>query len=94
MKEKLLYLLSFLDAQIDLAISEVLADSEDNPEFSAVTAKNLIICYIEVMQGIGEPVPFTNVEEYMSISCYTQEEILLFQEKARKESVYYIGKQY
>lgn len=93
-KEKLEYLLRFLDAEIDLMIYEVLNDSVDDPQFSAVTAQNLVKCYISVMQEMGGPLHFTNVREYMTHNCYTDEEICLFHEKVRQESAYYIGKQY
>ena len=93
-REKLKYLLHIQIYDIELLVENVLGDSEQDPQFSAVTATNLIKCYIQVMNELGEALPYSNVEEFFEFNAYTQEEYLTFEEKRKKESEYYRGIQY
>ena len=90
-REKLKYLLHIQIYDIELLVENVLGDSEQDPQFSAVTATNLIKCYIQVMNELGEALPYSNVEEFFEFNAYTQEEYLTFEEKRKKESEYYRG---
>ena len=45
-KKELLYLIEYSMYYTDELISSVLEDSEEDPHYSAVTASNLIKCYI------------------------------------------------
>lgn len=92
--EKCLYLLQYLDCCINDLVCDVLDDSEEDPHYSAVTATNLIKCYIDTMEALGQPINFHNVKDYLLLNCHTPEEIQLFEEKRASESKYYIGKQY
>ncbi len=92
--EKLTYLLQHLEGYIENTIYEVLADSEEDPQYSAVTATNLIKCHIEVEEALGHQLPYRSVEEYLRFNCFTSEEVEIFEQKRKHESAYYIGKQY
>ena len=92
--EKLTYLLQHLEGYIENVVYEILADSEEDPQYSAVTATNLIKCHIEVEEALDRQLPYHNVEEYLRFQCLTEEEIQVFEKKRQQESAYYIGKQY
>lgn len=92
--EKLKYLLNDVDSYIGDLIDNVLADSITDPHYSAVAAANRIKCYIEIMNEIGEKLPYTNVEEFFGFNAYTKEEYILFEESRKKEAQYYRGVQY
>ncbi len=84
MEEYLLYC-------IDDLIDNVLDDSEEDPHYSAVTANNLIKCYVKVCSEWGMEVPFFNAETYFGWSNRTAAEYRRFEEKRVKEQMYYIG---
>ena len=92
--EKLTYLLQHLEGYIENMVYAVLADSEEDPQYSAVTATNLIKCHIEVEEALGRQLPYHNVEEYLRCSWLTEEEMQVFEKKRQHESAYYHGKQY
>ena len=88
------YLLKFMDEYIEQTVYSVLEDSEENPEFSAVTATNLIICYIRVLNSLHIACSYSSVNEYLRSICLTPDEIEVFMKKRTKEAQYYIGNQY
>lgn len=92
--EKLKYLLNNMDCTIGELIDKVLSDSVEDPHYSAVVASNKIKCYIQVMNELGETLPYSNVEEFFEFNAYTKEEFRLFEESRRKEAQYYRGIQY
>lgn len=92
--EKLKYLLNNMDYHIGELIDKVLSDSPNDPHYSAVAATNKIKCYIQIMNELGETLPYSNVEEFFEFNAYTKEEYRLFEESRRKESQYYRGVQY
>lgn len=92
--EKLLYLLNFMDDYIDKLVYKVMTDSQTDPHYSAVTASNLIKCYIQVMQQFNKEIPYTDVRGYFKYNMFTDEEYEFFEKSRRKESEYYVGKQY
>ena len=51
--EKLKYMLRIHSIDIELLIENVIEDSDDDPHYSAVTATNLVKCYIEIMEELG-----------------------------------------
>ncbi len=79
---------------IELLIENVLEDSEEDPHYSAVTATNLVKCYIEIMEELGEELPYSDVEGFIRNIGFSEQEYLLFEKKRRKESEYYCGVQY
>lgn len=94
MDEKLDYLLIHMDNFIEQEIYAILNDSETDPHYSAVTANNLIICYLEVTHELGWNQKIISVEDYFRGKCFSDNEIALFDERKRKEAKYFIGTQY
>lgn len=92
--EELLYLLNFMDYNIEEFIYLVIDDSEKDPHYSAVTANNLIKCLIRVMQEFNIDCPYQDVKSYFERSHISIEEYNIFEGKRLKESKYYIGKQF
>jgi len=92
--EKLTYLLDNLEYRISMDIYDVLDDSDEDPQYSAVTTANLIKCYIDVKQSLGQPPAYSTVEEFLYDNCFTPEDVELFEKKRSVEAAYYIGKQY
>ena len=92
--EKLTYLLDHMDSYIVSIIDDVLHDSNEDPECSAVTTTNLIKCYIDVKKALNQDPGANNVEEYLRNNCLTSDEIFAFEQKRKAEANYYIGKQY
>lgn len=92
--EKLKYLLNDIEDSIGRLIDNVLSDSETDPHFSAVAATNMIKCYIQVMNQLGEKLQYNNVEEFFGFNAYTKEEYDAFENSRKKESEYYRGVQY
>ena len=86
------YLLWHMGFEIDRYIWRVIYDSEEDPEYSAVTTTNMIKCYIDVLKCLGEDVPYSTVKEYIRYKDnYTEEEYNIFEAKRKKEAEYYIG---
>lgn len=92
--EKLKYIIMYCRGDFEIMIERVLEDTEDDPQYSAVTTTNLIKCYIEIMVELGEKLPYANVEEFFDLNGFSKEELLLFEKKRKIESEYYIGVQY
>lgn len=92
--EKLQYVWSFLENWICQEIDNVLADSETDPHHSAITASNLIICYIEISKQLGTKLPYDNVKSFLEFNAYTSAERDLFEKHKIRESKYYKGVQY
>ena len=93
-REKLIYLLNHLDWYIENCVYDVLSDSVEDPEYSAVTTTNLIKCYIDIASSLQLDIPYHTVNEYLKEKCFTPEQIKQFTESRDRESVYYIGRQY
>ena len=92
--EKLKYMLHIQYFDIELLIENVIEDSDEDPHYSAVSTTNLVKCYIEIMTGLGEKLPYSDVEGFMKKMGCSHEEYLLFEKKRKKESEYYRGIQY
>lgn len=93
-RECLENILHIFDFTIDELIDNVLYDSETDPHYSAVTARNCIIWYIQVMKDMGVPLPYSDCEGYFKHAWYSKKQYRLFEKKRIKESAYYQGKQY
>lgn len=93
-EEKILYLMNFIDDYMEKAVYEVLADSKEDPQYSAVTTANIIKCYIDVMKHFDAELPYSDIKEYFEDSLFTAEEYKAFENSRIKESEYYIGKIY
>lgn len=92
--EKLKYMLHIQRFDIELLIENVLNDSDNDPHYSAVTATNLVKCYIEIMHELGENLPYHDVKDFIKNIGFSEQEYLLFEEKRKKEALYYRGVQY
>ena len=92
--EKVEYFLHVMYPTMELYVEQVLDDSETDPEYSAVTASNVIKCYVQIMTDLGNPPSFNDVESFFEITGYTYEEYQRFEESRKNESEYYIGVQY
>lgn len=90
----LYYILRDIDFRLQFYIEEVLEDSLDSPEYSAVHVNNLIKCYIELMNGLGNELPFNDVKEYILCSGFSEDDYSVFEDKRNDEAVYYIGDQF
>ena len=92
--EKLKYSLHFTESDIEELIYTVLDNSPTDPHYSAVTAKNRIICYIQVMKDLGESLPFHDVKSFFDYCCFTKEEYEAFEKWYESELKIYVGKVY
>ena len=92
--EKLKYLLHIQVFDIELLIENVMEDSDEDPHYSAVTATNLVKCYIETMKELGENLSYSDVEGFVKNIGYYHEDYLVFEKKRKKEAEYYRGVQY
>ena len=93
-REKNEYLLCFVEDYMDDLIYKVLTDSKTDPHYSAVTASNIIKCYIDVMESLNKPTPYKSVKEYFEFNSMTAEEYELFEKNRKKELEHYQGTVY
>lgn len=93
-KEKLSYLMYFLDHYIEQTVYNVLSDSDCDPQYSAVSTANLIECYKDVMTQLKGSCYYNDLQSYFAEKLLSSEEYQSFEEKRKKEDVYYIGKRY
>ena len=91
-KNDLLYLMRFVDDYIEELVNRVLCDSSEDPHWSAITAENLILCYINVIKWTGENLEFHDVKSYFKSNCFSSLEYEMFEKKCQEEAKYYIGK--
>lgn len=91
--EKSKFILEFVDYSITQFIDEVLDDSETDPEFSAVTLSNIIVCYISLLKANNCDYSQSLYEFFLSHG-YSENDFKIFKQKRDKESAYYNGKQY
>ena len=95
MNNKMLYyILRDIDFRLQVYIEEVLEDSPDSPEHSAVYVNNLIRCYIEIMNELGTKLSFNDVKGYILCSGFSEDDYKVFEDKRNVEAVYYIGEQF
>lgn len=87
------YLIYFEDYIVDF-IEDVLKDSRDDPEWSAVAANNLIVCYIDIGKQVGLKIPYDDVEGFFEYNQFDKENYLIFDYLQTRESTYYRGKRY
>ena len=92
--EKLKYFINVMYPEIERFVDQVLNDSETEPEYSAVTASNIIKCYIQITTQLGNAPSFNSVETFFETNGYSKEEYERFEKSRINESKYYIGTQY
>lgn len=91
LNEKLLYLMYHTEFDIECLIYNVLEDSETDTHYSAVTAANMIYCYIDVMESLDKSVGYNDHIGFLDAMMLTDEEKDLFESKRKKELEYYVG---
>lgn len=92
--DRLMYLLKFMDSYIEESVYNVLEDSDQDPQFSAVTTTNLIKNYAIVMKYFGVDTFYTDVKSYFEHNLFSEEEYNRFEKSRIKELEYYIGEVY
>ena len=92
--EELRCLFDYLEYCVINDAYNVLTDSTEDPQFSAVTTANAIKCYITIKQALGTPTPYHTIEEFLCDNDFSPDEIQLFNEKRATEAAYYHGKQF
>lgn len=93
--EALEYLLQHIEYYVSRFMDDVMEDSEEDPEYSAVTLNNLILCVIRLQKMLDDTYPIQTVREYfLETHFYTEKDFERFEENRKKESLYYIGKQF
>lgn len=70
-------------------IENVLHDSVEDPDYSAVAAANRIKCYIRVMQDAQKNLNYSDVPGFLSCHGYSLQSQETFEALRKKESVYY-----
>lgn len=93
-QEAILYLMRFVDNHIEESICNVLEDSLEDPQYSAVTTANMILCYISVMRELQKDIPYTDIKGYFLHNQFSNDEWEKFENCRLKESPYYVGKQW
>ena len=91
-KEKLEYLLSFIFYDIEQLIYEVLDNSKDDPHSSAVTANNMLVCYIEVMNSLGNELPYSNMKSFFTYLLLTEKDYDNYKQQYDDEKKIYVGR--
>ena len=90
--EKLEYLLSFSESDIEQLVYDVLDNSKDDPHYSAVTANNRLVCYIEVMNSLGTELPYSNMKSFFEHLLLTKEDYDNYKRQYDEEKKIYIGR--
>lgn len=93
-RDELEYLLQHIGYYIGDLVDCVLEDSFEDPEYSAVTANNLIICFLRVQKMLGCLNSISTVKEYFLCSNYSEVDYQEFERRRNIEKAYYVGKQY
>ena len=88
------YLLERLFVWLKQYIAKVITDSEEDPQYSAVTLNNRIICYYHAVSAVQPNCPIRSVREFFKVAGYSVAAYNLFEVSRNKESAYYIGKQF
>ena len=86
------YLMDYFEHILENDLCEVLYDSEIDPEFSAVTFVNHLICYIDLLKFYNEEIKFYDLKSFFEYCNYTDEEYKKFENLYSKEKEYYVGR--
>ena len=90
--ESLEYLLSFTEDEIEHLIYNVLENSKDDPHYSAVTANNMLVCYMEIMTSLGKELPYSNMESFFEYLLLSEEEYDNYKQQYDDEKIIYVGR--
>ena len=92
--EKLEYLLDFTVYDTEQLIYEVLGNSKEDPHYSAVTANNRLICYIDIMKSLKKELPYSDMKSFFEYNQFTEDDYLNFKKQYDEEKEIYVGKIY
>jgi len=90
---ELLYLKEHIHYYISDLLDNVITDSEDDPDYSAVTLCNLIFCYQKVFEPKKDSDSCELIKEYILETNHTIDDFETIVSKFKIESEYYIGDQ-
>ena len=85
------YLMYYMEDYIIKLVYNVLDNSKDDPHYSAVTATNLIKCYVKVANDKGVQLPYKTVEEFFRYFDLSLEEYEHFERQRKEELAIYVG---
>jgi len=88
------YILWTTQFVIEDNICSVIDDSEEDPHHSAVTTTNLIKCWLELKENIGEATGVKTLKEYFVYDRLPDEYYGIFEKKRKRESEYYRSEQF
>lgn len=93
-QDKVLFWINHIESNTCQLIRNILNDSETDPHYSAVYASNTVKCIIIILNEIGYSPSYSDVKSFIEYHGFTEAEYSIFEEKRKKESVYYRGIQY
>lgn len=88
------YILRDVNFNLQIYLQEIIEDELNTPDYSAVYTNNIIKCYIELMNQIGNKLPFDDVKGYILYNNFSEQEYQKFENSRKKESLYYKGEQF
>ena len=92
--KELLYLKEHIHYYISDLLDSVIIDSDDDPEYSAVTLCNLIYCYQKVFNPKKSSDAREQIKNYILGTNHTIDDFETIISKFKIESEYYIGDQF
>ena len=91
--QELLYLKEHIRYYISDLLDNVILDSDEDPEYSAVTLCNLIYCYQKVFDPKNGSNALEQIKKYILETNHTINDFETIVSKFKIESEYYIGDQ-
>lgn len=88
------YILKDLNFNLQIYLQDILEDELSEPNYSAVYTNNIIKCYIELMNEIGNKLPFEDVKGYILYNNFSEQEYQKYEDVRKKEALYYKGEQF
>ena len=85
------YLMYYMEDYISNLVYNVLQNSKEDPHYSAVTATNLIKCYLKVMKDKGIILPYNTIKEFFEYYGFTNQEYEDFEHSRLEELPIYVG---
>ena len=88
------FILNYTQGEICREISCVLNDSDTDPHHSAVYTTNMIKCFIFIFEQMGIQLLYKDVCGFFIAHGFSQQQYFDFENRRKKESVYYRSIQY
>lgn len=67
------YILRDVNFNLQIYLQEIIEDELNTPDYSAVYTNNIIKCYIELMNQIGNKLPFDDVKGYILYNNFSEQ---------------------